>query len=356
MTKYIALVLLIVGLAWVTVAQTPGKDSAAYCLYATEQAKAQADFLRSPSFVTGLTQPATGTPAQAYTGVAESIKNLKKVGVTLAAARAQCELYASTNDTQAHILFAIPTLERAALLHRAEVVSDVEARMNDLIAENQKRVDAQDMTIATIYTLRSNIGRLEMDKASDNTEAAAIYIPPMLDDASLKVLLTDKQNEEVKNQDVLNRLSRLNNWDLTVEGGVRHQISPISFSNTDAGGYATFVFTYSLGSKKIDKHLDRAADAYDELKKAQMSDTTQQAAALLVQITNSIAALEQKRAALQSQESVIASNLKLVENADTSAALAFNLQLQGDALLLRVEVEDAEFRLAALKSYLTYNF
>src|ERR1700730_4967551 len=68
-------------------------DQQAYCKYVTQQAAAQRDLLRTPDAVAGFTQPNTGLPTQAVWGLTGSLSNVRKAGLTMDAARKDCELY-----------------------------------------------------------------------------------------------------------------------------------------------------------------------------------------------------------------------------------------------------------------------
>ena len=71
-------------------------DQQAYCNYVTEQATAQRDLLLMPDAVAGITQPNTGLPMQVVWGVSGSLSNVRKAGLTMDAARKNCDLYAAT--------------------------------------------------------------------------------------------------------------------------------------------------------------------------------------------------------------------------------------------------------------------
>src|SRR5579863_10108583 len=83
-------------------AQTVQTDQQAYCVYLTEQAKAQTDFLRGPTALGSFTQPDTGLPQQLVGGAQLSLSNLKKAGITLDVARKNCELYKTSTGVMQH--------------------------------------------------------------------------------------------------------------------------------------------------------------------------------------------------------------------------------------------------------------
>jgi hypothetical protein len=329
------------------------KDSATYCAYVAEQASAQADFLRTPSYIAGAAQPNTGTPAQFYTGISESLTNWRKAGLTVKAAADNCELYNSTVSTQMHLQYAIPAMEKAALINRVGAINTVETQLNALMAENQRKQESQDMTRPMMYALQTTLVKLELDRSTTVAAVASIYVPP-LSNTRIRELLVLKQRDEGVNQRGLNRIAQQNNWDLSVEGGIRHQLNPFLSNSVD--GYGTFAFTYNLASMNINRHLGQAATDYSEWKKVQQNDAIQQAIALQKQLTDNVTALENKAKALQVQEAVIESNLALVKDVDTGVALSFSMQLRADQLLLRVEIADTQFRLSNLKQYLQDNF
>ena len=66
--SYVALVLLLPILSVCATAQSVQTDQQAYCAYLTEQAKAQTDFLRTPTALGSFTQPDTGLPQQLVAG------------------------------------------------------------------------------------------------------------------------------------------------------------------------------------------------------------------------------------------------------------------------------------------------
>ena len=76
------------------------KDQLAYCSYVIEQAQAQRDLLRTPVAAAGITQPETGLPMQLVAGASVGLSGMKKAGLTMDAARTDCELYKAM--TEAH--------------------------------------------------------------------------------------------------------------------------------------------------------------------------------------------------------------------------------------------------------------
>ena len=69
----------------------------------TEQAQAQRDTLRTPSALAGFTQPETGLPTQIVGGATLGLSNLRKAGLTIDAARKNCELYKATTTAEQNI-------------------------------------------------------------------------------------------------------------------------------------------------------------------------------------------------------------------------------------------------------------
>src|SRR5262249_15812203 len=71
-------------------------DQQAYCEYVTQQAQAQRDLLLTPNAIVGFTQPETGLPAQLVWGLSSSLSDIRKAGLTMDAARKNCDLYSAT--------------------------------------------------------------------------------------------------------------------------------------------------------------------------------------------------------------------------------------------------------------------
>jgi hypothetical protein len=122
------------------------------------------------------------------------------------------------------------------------------------------------------------------------------------------------------------------------------------------GAYGEVTVSYNLASHAINKHLDQAADAYDDWKKVQEGDIVRNADVLKQQIVNGISVQGSRLKALQDEQQQIESNLQLVGSAETTAALDFRNQLTTAQLLLQIEIGDATFRLDRLKEFLGKNF
>jgi hypothetical protein len=120
--------------------------------------------------------------------------------------------------------------------------------------------------------------------------------------------------------------------------------------------YGAVTVSYNLASRAINRHLDQAADAYTGWKKVQEGDVTRNAAILRQQLAAGISVQANRLKSLQDQQQQMESNLQLVANADTTAALDFRNQLTSAQLLLGIEIGDASFRLERIQDFLGSNY
>jgi len=326
-------------------------DQKAYCDYVSQQAMAQRDLLRTPSAVSGVTQATAALPVQIFWGVTSSLSDIKKGGLTMDVARKNCELYAATTSSQQTILYALPDLEKQALEHRLDLIQQASADLDTLTAGATKMLDAQNLTRPMLFALQTARIKLDADRADTQSKIAALYVP-QLSDQPLKVLVAQKQAGEAAEQAALAKLSRQSNWDVSLSLGARQQVSPFD----DRGVYGAVTVSYNLASSAIDKHLDQAASAYDDWKKVQQGDVARNAAVLKQQIENSLASQEARLKSLQGEQEHVVSNLQLVSNVDTTAALDFRNQLTTTQLLLGIETGDAGFRIQLLRDFLSKNY
>jgi hypothetical protein len=333
-------------------AQTINADQKAYCLYLAEQAKAQSDFLRSPNALAGFTQPETGLPIQIVGGTQLSLSNLKKAGITLDAANKNCALYKASTSVLLSLQYALPAVEKDALTHRLELIDQADQSVSTLIDKTRQMVDAQNMTRPMLVSLLSNRIKLEADRADTQSKIAALYVPA-LSDHPLKLQVAAKQSTDVAEQASLARLTRQNNWDVALTVGAHQQLNPVA---NGVEPYGEVSLTYNLGSRAIDRHLDRSVDAYASWKKVQEGDVQRGLEVLHDQLLATIAAQQARLQALQQESAEIDKNLKFVANADTSAALDFRNQLTATQLLLAIETGDATYRLNRLQDFLSKNF
>lgn len=327
-------------------------DQQAYCRYVTEQAAAQKYLLLAPDAVAGITQPNTGLPMQLVWGLSGSLSNVRKAGLTMDAARKNCDLYSAATSAQQDVQYALPSLEKQALQHRLGLIQQASESLDALVATTRKMLEAQNMTRPMAFTLQTTKIKLDADRADTQSKIVGLYAPA-LSERPLKELVAEKQGREANVQKALDKLNRQNDWDVALSVGAHQQINPL----VDArGAYGEVTVSYNLASHTINKHLDRSADAYDSWKKVQEGDIVRNADVLKQQVADGISVQDSRLKALQEHLKEIESNLQLVTSAETSAALDFRNQLTTAQLLLEIEIGDASFRLGLLKDFLGKNF
>jgi len=331
---------------------TKSADSQAYCKYVTEQAAAQRYLLLVPDAIGGITQPNTGLPTQLVWGLSGSLSNVRKAGLTMDAARKNCDLYGATTSAQQDVQYALPSLEKQALQHRLQLIQQASQSLDSLIDTMRKMVASQNMTRPMAFTLQTTKIKLDADRADTQSKIVGLYAP-QLSERPLKELVAEKQSQEANVQKALDKLNRQNDWDVALSVGAHQQINPLIDSR---GAYGEFTVSYNLASHAINKHLDRAADAYDNWKKVQEGDVIRNADVLRQQIADSISVQDTRLKALQEEQKGVESDLQVVAGAETSASLDFRNQLTTARLLLEVEIGDASFRLDRLREFLTKNF
>ena len=327
-------------------------DERAYCTYVTEQAAAQRDLLLTPSAVAGVTQPNTGLPMQLVWGLSSSLSDARKAGLTMEAARKNCELYTATTAAQQNIQYALPSLEKKALEHRLDLIQQASGKLDAVIATTTKMVDAQTLTRPMLFSLQTTRIKLDADQADTQSKIAALYTPDLAG-KPLKQLVAENQSSELSEQKALDKLNRQNNWDVSLSIGAHQQINPLV---DNSGPYGAVTVSYNLASRAINKHLDQAADAYAGWKKVQEGDVTRNAAILKQQVAAGISVQANRLKSLQGQQNQVESNLQLVADPDTTAAIDFSNQLTSAQLLLRSEIGDASFRLDGLQDFLASNY
>jgi hypothetical protein len=347
-------VLLLIPTAYAADSKESAKDSdaQAYCRYVTEQAAAQRYLLLVPDAVAGITQPNTGLPTQLVWGASGSLSNVRKAGLTMDAARKNCELYGATASAQQDVQYALPSLEKQALQHRLALIQQASESLNTLIDTTRKMLDAQNMTRPMAFTLQTTKIKLDADRADTQSKIVGLYTP-QLSDRPVKDLVAEKQNREASVQKALDKLNRQNDWDVALSVGAHQQINPLIDTR---GAYGEVSISYNLASHTINKHLDRAADAYYDWKKVQEGDVIRNAGILKQQLIDGISVQDSRLRALQEEQKEIEGNLQLVSSAETSAALDFRNQLTTARLLLEIEAGDASFRLDQLREFLGRNF
>ncbi|HEY5330977.1 MAG TPA: hypothetical protein VIJ79_13910 [Acidobacteriaceae bacterium] len=343
---------LVLAASPLALAQSVQTDPQAYCAYLTEQARAQSDLLRTPKGVAILTQPETGLPTQVAAGASLSLSDFKKSGLTLDAARKNCDLYQATVDVQQVLQYALPSIEKDALRHRLELIAQASTSLDALTDKTAKMVEAQNMTRPMLMEMQMNKIKLEADRADTQSRISAIYVPP-LNPQSLKAQAAQKQARDVIEQQALAKVTKQSNWDVQLAVGAHQQVNPLA---NGVGPYGEVTASYSFASRAIDRHLDRAVDDYAIWKNVQMGDTASSMEVLRTQVAENIAAQEARLKSLQAESQQVEKNLQTVGDADTTAALDFRNQLAATKLLLDIEIGDTSFRIERLKNFLSSNY
>jgi hypothetical protein len=329
-----------------------GNDQMAYCSYLMEQAQAQRDLLRSPMALAGLTQPETGLPTQLVAGASVGLSEIRKAGLTMDAARKNCALYKATTGAQQDVQYALASLEKQALRNRLALIDQASKSVDELMEKTAKMVEAQNATRLMLFTLQTTKIKLDADRADTASKINTLYVPA-LSDKPLKNLVAEKLSSEINEQKALDKLTRQNNWDVALSVGIHQQVNPVAQNPQPYGAVSV---SYNFASRAINKHLDRAVDAYDEWKKVQEGDVVRSMEVLHQQLLDGVSAQESRLKSLQAESGEIGKNLQLVGNPDTSAAFDFHNQLTAAQLLLQVETGDASFRIDRLREYLAKNY
>lgn len=327
-----------------------------FCDYTTEQAKAQRDILRSPALQVGPMSPSTGTPPQMVVGLTNSLANDRKASLTMQVARTTCALYTSSSEAQEHILYALPLIEKDVLRHRLGLIDRAQSKLDGLIAEDLKLVEAQNLTKPAVYHLQSARVRLDVSRTETMTGITSPYVPE-LSKTPLKVLVGEKLQSEEENQKAQDRLAKQSGWDVQLTAGVHRQIyTGDSLHKNSAGGFGEFTLSYSFGKKAADAHLDRSVASYMNWKTQQFNDVARQTVILKKQIEETIQIQSDQLRALLAHNAEIQDTLDSIKDVDTSTALTFRNQIIADQIILEVEIADVQFRLSRLNQYLADNF
>jgi hypothetical protein len=327
-----------------------------YCKYVTEQATAERDILRAPSAIVGPTQPSAGTPPEMIFGLTGSVASNLKAPLTMKAARAACHLYFAETEAQEHIDYAVSKFEKEALANRLDMVQRGSDRLQGMISDEQKTVEAKNATRPALYYLQSARARLDMRRTSALTGVLP-YVPTM-SDVPLHTLVDNKLQAEEANQRAVTKLAKQSGWDVVLVGGGRRQIGQFNSSTniSELGAFGEVSLTYNFGRHSANRHWDESTSGYLDFKKSQRDDVASRATILRTQMQDTISLLRPQLAALLEHDSEIEKSLLSIEGLDTTNARTFKNQLLADQVVLRVDIGDIQFRLNWLQAYLQTNF
>ena len=332
------------------------QDSDSYCTYVTETAQADGQRLLTPAVVGGMTQPNTGTAPQMFAGLTGSLSDFHKGRLTIEAARQTCQLYESTSAAAQAISYAALFVEQQALRHRVVLDDTALAKIDLHINQTVQMIQAQSATRLSLYALESARTRLVQDRSAAQ-RALAVRIVPTPPDQPLSRLIVAKQADEERTQQALTRVARQGNWDIRWEVGLHRTVNNSQERLASPNGvYGGVTAVYNIGSPRINRHLDAAAESYADWKRRKENDVVVGAEALRQHLVDAINVENSRLAELKAQQALLDENIALVRDVSTGTGITFATQLAVDRLVLSVELEDSEYRLATLREYVAYNF
>jgi hypothetical protein len=348
-------ILVLFAIPLIGAAQTDRSEDS-QCEFVSQQAAAERDLLRTPSVVSGFSESESGLPTQAVVGLSQTLANEKKAVLTMRAAARNCELYSATTEAQKKITFAQPSIQKDVLRHRLALVEKAEARIDALISESKARLAAQNMTRPGIFVLMSAKVRLEATRTAVLT---AISIPsvPNLSDKPIRELVTEKQTADLENQHALAQLEKQNNWDVGLTVGFHQQVGTTNVPDTSVRGpYGSISATYNLGSRAVNRHLDKSVVAYGKWQTNQFGDVSNQAELLKRSLNDILAIQEPQLQVLDQQMKSLDTELQAIEGVDTDSALLYSNQVTAEKLLLQVDIDDLHFSIVEIRQFIADNF
>jgi hypothetical protein len=336
---------------------TPGdRGGAAHCEYVLEQAAAQRDLLRTPKAEVGITQPETGLAEQVVIGVSQSLSDLNRAKITMATAQTNCGSYTADEEARKKLLFLLPSTQQLVLENRLVLIQDAIRKLNQMLAENMKRVGAQNMTLPEVYPLQSAVLRLTSDRTSTLSGITSPYIPKQ-NPTPLKDLIAQDRRADHANEKNLANMQKQNTWDVALSVGMHQQLGANTTPGVQtAGPYGSVNATYNLGASAINRHLNKSVSDYDKWQKSEFEDVAHQSSILKVQFEQIAEIQKSQLVALNIQSAGTDRNLQALEGVDTDAAMAFRNQLSADQIVLKVDIDDATFRIQTLTELLAVNF
>jgi peptidoglycan/xylan/chitin deacetylase (PgdA/CDA1 family) len=336
-------------------------DDKAYCQYVTELAKGQALQFEIPNATLGVTQPNTGTAAQTFAGIGGSLAGIRKGQLTNKLADENCRLYITQDAVTNNVKYAMDGLQKDALSHRIEIVKQSIIEIDALIAGSQKAVDAHTTTRMALYALVTAKQSLVAQQANLQGQIAGMYVPYM-DPAPLYRLVDREQGQQESMQKVQGHLNKQSNWDLAWQVGAHKTVQiPGAPSITTVGGnnsgfYAGFTAMYNIGSRNINKHFDKSVTAYGDWKRVENNDIVTSANNIQGQVIDLVAATAKHINQITESQKALEADIETIKGAETNVGQTYENQLVSDRLMLKIELQDAEFRLQEYRDYLAYNF
>jgi hypothetical protein len=336
----------------VSAAAFAADDDLAYCKYLNEQAAAERDRLRTPNAIMGFTQPSSALPMQFEFGLTASLANVRKASLTVDVARRNCEVYKATADARMRVQYALPALERGVLRHRLELLGQAFRDLEQLMAADMKKVEAQNLTRPALYSLEAARLRLSADRAATSIGISSTFVPEV-SSTPIRELVQSKLEQDRRAQQSVARLERQNDWDLSFTTGAHHQLTP--WSEGRLGAYGVLSLSYNLAHSSIGRHLANATEAYERWKHVQQDDVANAAEMLRRQLAEMTQVQQAQLDILSAEDRRLDEELARLSGIESNAAIGYRSQVTADQLVLRVDLGDIRFRLETLRAFIHEN-
>lgn len=330
--------------------QDKKNDYEQYCRYVMQKAKAQSTKLTSLDVFARVNQTEAEDKFIAA-GVSKNLRDYSKSDLVLSIANSECELYKANLDASENIKYALPTLEKNALIYKLSLYKQAKSDLDILVQKIKAQVDSKNETIMTLYSIESIQQRIEASEQLTQLQSAQLQVP-FMDTQPINVILQTLHTIEVadaQKQRQSSDLIKKDNWDVNVAGGVKQGILG---SNNGTGLFFGVNANYNLGSNKANALLDSSDIAYSEWKINQRNSLNQQLKDLKQKLID-IQSIEQDNLAkLIEYQTKLQTLISKVDNVNSADAIKFRTQLKASQIMQDIDIKASQYKVELMANYL----
>jgi transcription initiation factor TFIIIB Brf1 subunit/transcription initiation factor TFIIB len=347
---YIAVLLSVLGIQYLhaePIQDELSQDVLSYCKYIEEKNKARSDLLTAPDVVVWVQNANIDYPYQnnIVSALSKNLSDFGKAKQLKQLIKDECAYYRLSQEAKVQIQYAIPTIQRQALLLKLHHIRVAKSKLKEWLGKIQNRIDKKNDTLSTYYQLDALVQRLD-DAERDIDVTLALQPPHEINKVRLKTLFNRLVQADKRRLATRNRLAKQDNWSLELQTGAQQNIT-IS-NNQNIQPYVAVIWRYHLGAPLSNRERDKALEQYADWKNKKVNGIQKQLLNLIYSM-NELESAEQKRLEhLKQNHQKYEGVSKKMDAIDSLRAAHFKQQIEVDRIMMEVEMNYAQSRIDLL--------
>lgn len=323
-------------------------DVTAYCAYIKEKNQAKKNQLLSPDFIMRAQNSTNDYPFQnnIISALSKDLSDLGKAKQIENLMHDECHYYELNQQAKIQVAFALPTIERSALLFKLEQIQIVKNKLDALLNQIKHKIKNQNETLQNYYKIDSLLQKLEDIEQEIKVNLVMKQLPNIKLLGS-KALSNQLWLAEKKRQLTRAKLQKLYNWSIQLQTGAQQNLS--NNQNQAVQPYVALFLRYNLGSIFSNSNRDKSATHYVHWKNKQITGTQQHLSRFMHSVAMLQKAEQQRLLRLKSNYQKYEVLNKKLKSTQSLRGNHLGQQIDIDRMMLKIEIRYIQYHLQLLQ-------